>query len=99
MVIGVPGELVVQLVVLEFRQERALTQRQHMEDLSVLEIQKFIVSHDHALWRVVGVLGVVVQEIVVLEVVQEHAQSHHQHMEDLIVPDLQKNSATHNHVL
>ena len=52
MVIGVPGEVVVQLVVLEFRQERALTQHQYMEDLSVLEIRKNIVSHDHALVKI-----------------------------------------------
>ena len=49
MVFGVPGEVVVQLVVLEFRQELVLTQLLHMEDLSVLEIQKNIVSHDHVL--------------------------------------------------
>ena len=46
MVVGVPGEVVVQLVVLELRQELALTLHLHTGDLSVLDLQKKVVSHN-----------------------------------------------------
>ena len=49
MVVGVLGEDVVGFVVLGFSQEHVLTQHPHMGDLSVLEIQKNIVSLDHVL--------------------------------------------------
>ena len=49
MVVGVCGPAVAKLVVLEFRQEHALTQHLHMEDLSVMDLQKKLAIHDHVL--------------------------------------------------
>ena len=49
MVVGVHGELVVNLVVPEFRQEHAQTLHQQMEDLRVLDLQVKLVKLKHAL--------------------------------------------------
>jgi len=49
MVVGVPGEDVVNRVVLEFRQEHVQTQHLHMVDLSVTDLQKKVAIHDHVL--------------------------------------------------
>ena len=49
MVVGVLGEDVVGFVVLGFSQEHALTQHPHMGDLSVLDLQKNVASHDFVL--------------------------------------------------
>ena len=47
MVVGVCGTVVPKLVVLEFRQEHARTQHQHMEDLGVEDLQDESATHVH----------------------------------------------------
>ena len=49
MVVGVPGEAAVNRVVLEFRQEHVQTQHQHMEDLSVQDLQRNNATHKDVL--------------------------------------------------
>ena len=49
MVVGVLGEVVVHPVALESRQEHAQILHQHMEDLSVLDLQVNLVTHLPAL--------------------------------------------------
>ena len=56
MVVGVPGLIVVYPVVLELRQEHALIQHLHMEDLSVMDLQKKVALHDHVLVIFLGLL-------------------------------------------
>ena len=49
MVVGLLGQIVISLVVLEFRQEHAQIQHQQMEDLAVLDLQVNLVTHKHVL--------------------------------------------------
>ena len=49
MVVGVLGEVVVYLVVLEYRKEHAQILCQKMEVLSVLDLQIKLVTYKHAL--------------------------------------------------
>jgi len=49
MVVGLLGRVVVNLVVLENRQEHAQIQHQQMEDLTVLDLQVNRVTHKHVL--------------------------------------------------
>ena len=49
MVVGLLGQVVVSLVVLEDRQEHAQIQHQQMEDLTVLDLQVNRVTHKHVL--------------------------------------------------
>ena len=49
MVVGLLGQVVVSLVVLEDRQEHAQIQHQQMEDLAVLDLQVNHATHKHVL--------------------------------------------------
>ena len=51
MVVGVHGEHAVKRVVLEVRQEHEQTQYQHMEDLSVQDLQRNNATHKDVLLR------------------------------------------------
>ena len=51
MEVGLLGQIVISLVVLEFRQEHAQIQHQLMEDLTVLDLQVNLVTHKHVLVR------------------------------------------------
>ena len=48
MVVGVLGEVVQEIVALEVGQEHAQNHQQHMEDLSVLDLQKNSATYNHA---------------------------------------------------
>ena len=49
MVVGVLGEDAVKIVVLEFGQEHVQTQHQHMEELSVKDLQRNNATHKDVL--------------------------------------------------
>ena len=49
MVVGVLGEDAVKIVVLEFVQEHVQTQHQHMEELSVKDLQRNNATHKDVL--------------------------------------------------
>ena len=49
MVVGLLGQVVVSLVVLEDRLEHAQIQHQQTEDLTVLDLQVKLVTHKHVL--------------------------------------------------
>ena len=49
MVVGVAGEAVQEIVVLEVGEEHAQSHHRHMEDLSVLDLQKNVATVTHVL--------------------------------------------------
>ena len=49
MVVGLLGQVVVSLVVLEDRREHAQIQHQQTEDLTALDLQVKLVTHNHVL--------------------------------------------------